>query len=99
MDVEKNQRMIEYMKQNSYGYNKTLTKENNSEDDHNKLSIEIKKLSKSIEEVSKKTNNQEKTELKTDQEIIDEEIEKYSIRYLLCNFTEFLFTKHSGPEN
>ena len=93
MDVEKNQRMIEYMKQNSYGYNKTLTKENNSEDDHNKLSIEIKKLSKSIEEVSKKTNNQEKTELKTDQEIIDEEIEKYSIRYLLCNFTEFLITK------
>ena len=72
MDVEKNQRMIEYMKQNSYGYNKSLSKENHSEDDLSKM------YKKSLnQDVLKKDNtNQEKTEM-TDQEIIQEEIEKY----------------------
>ena len=70
MDVEKNQRMIEYMKQNSYGNNKSLSKENHSEDDLSKM------YKKSLnQDVLKKDNtNQEKTE---DQEIIQEEIEKY----------------------
>ena len=75
MDVEKNQRMIEFMKQNSYGYDKTLSK-GNPEDGTNKLSNMYKKA---IEDVSNKTN-QEKTAL-TDEEI-DEEIEKYGIFFL-----------------